>query len=230
MRPQASFRRLVGSREGFTLVELLVVMAVASVLAAAVLVTFLSAIRTFATQDIRIQNQDQARLAMDQLTRYIRMATSSALNTSTQSDAIAVAQSTEIVFYADVNGDDLADKVRYYVSGNQLKMQSVAPQQSGSPPVWSYPAYPNNGIVVVGVKTGSTLFTYFRYKPPEESPVTEFGTLVQVAYGSTSPNVLKTITTVDVNLEITVTPQWQSPAPVRIASSVQIRQRYAWGL
>jgi prepilin-type N-terminal cleavage/methylation domain-containing protein len=208
-------------QRGFSLIELLVVIAVAGVLAAAVLVTFITTMDTFATQEIRMQNQDQARLAMDQLTRYIRIATSSAMNTTTQSDAIAVAQPTEIVFYADINGDDHPDKVRYYVSGNMLKMQSVAPQQSGSPPTWSYPAYPNNGVVVVGVKTGSTLFTYYKYQS---------GALVPVAYGSTNPNVLKTITTVDVNLEITITPQWESPVPVKIVSSVQIRQRYPWGL
>ena len=213
--------RFAGSHRGFSLVELLVVMAVASVLAAAVLATFITTIHTFSTQEIRIQNQDQARQAMDQLTRFIRMATSSALNTTTQSDAIAVAQPTEIVFYADVNGDDHPDKVRYYVSGTQLKMQSVAPLWSTTSLTWSYPAYPNNGVVVVGVKTGSTLFTYYKYQS---------GALVQVAYGSTDPNVLKSITTVNVNLEITVLPQWTSPAPVQISSSVQIRQRYPWGL
>jgi prepilin-type N-terminal cleavage/methylation domain-containing protein len=213
--------RLVGPNRGFTLIELLMVIAVAGVLAAAVLTMFLTTLDTFATQEIRIQNQDQARLAMDQLTRYIRIATSSAMNTTTLSDAVVTAQPNEIVFFADINGDDHPEKVRYYVSATILRMQTSAPQFSGT--TWSYPAYPNNGIVVAGVKAGTTVFKYFKYDAAADPPLVDVGNPTDAA-------TLRAITTVDLNLEITMTPQWTSPAPVKIATSVQIRQRYPWGL
>ncbi|MCZ7663911.1 MAG: prepilin-type N-terminal cleavage/methylation domain-containing protein [Thermoleophilia bacterium] len=101
-----------GGGGGFTLIELLVTMMVAAIMAAAILGIYSSALHTFAAQQVRIQNQDDARLAINQMSRYLRMAASSASNQTTRSDAIAYAQAQDVVFYADLDGDGDTDKAR----------------------------------------------------------------------------------------------------------------------
>ena len=48
--------------------------------------------------------------AINEISRYVRMAESSASNLTSNSDAVAVAQPQELVFYADIDGNGLAEK------------------------------------------------------------------------------------------------------------------------
>ncbi len=92
-------------------------MIIAGILAGAMLGLYYGVVRSFADTGNRMVNQDDARTAINQMARYIRMATSSASNQTSVSDAIALAQPQELVFYADINGNGQPDKVRYYLSG-----------------------------------------------------------------------------------------------------------------
>ena len=78
-------------QSGFTLVEMLVTVVLVSVVGVAILMLFSSLSGVFHSQSVRIQNQDDARTAINQISRYVRMATSSADNMTSQSDAIATA-------------------------------------------------------------------------------------------------------------------------------------------
>jgi prepilin-type N-terminal cleavage/methylation domain-containing protein len=67
-------RRRLSDPSGFTLVEMLVVLAILGVVLGALTILFVSATRTAASQDKRFQAQQQARLALDGLRREIHCA------------------------------------------------------------------------------------------------------------------------------------------------------------
>ena len=104
-----------------------------------ILSLFDSVTRVFASENNRMLSQDGARLAMQQMSRYIRSSSSSASSTDTRSDAIAVANPQELIIYIDVNGDGNAEKVRFYLSGTELRMQTCAAEHGRVPP--TYPTY-----------------------------------------------------------------------------------------
>jgi prepilin-type N-terminal cleavage/methylation domain-containing protein len=206
-------------RGGFTLVELLVTVVLVSVVGVAILMLFSSLTGVFYTQGARIQNQDDARTAINQISRYIRAATSSADNMTTQSDAIALALPQEMVLYCDVDSDvnALADKVRYYLQGTTLRMQTVAPVLgSGSDPHYTYPAYTTDGILVQdAIRNGTqAVFTYYRYDGGAVVPFTPVTAADR-----------ENIVTVAISLTINERPDLAKGAVV-LATDVQIRQRY----
>lgn len=181
--------------DGFTLVELLVTMLVAGIMMAGILGLFVSATRTVATEHVRIQNQDDARLALNQITRYVRMASSSMSNTTTITDSIATANATDIVFFADLDGDGQTEKTRYYLSGTALRMQTAEPNMGQSPP--TYPSYQTDGIIIDGIRNGSTpIFRYYRYDLGTKS-------LVETTSPSTAAQ-MREIVAVDVTLIVDV--------------------------
>ena len=221
-------KRLRGS-QGFTLIELLVVMIVAGILAGAMLGLYYGVVRSSADTGNRIVNQDDARTAMNQIGRYIRMASSSASNQVSVSDAIAVAQPQELVFYADVNGNGAPDKVRYYLSGLSMKMATVAPNMSTNPP--SYPAYTTDGVVVMnGIRNGATaIFTYYQTNPAYTSTTDAAHDNLTVMTNPTSASDLAKIVAVGVTVYVNEAPKL-SKGSVKLDSLVQIRQRYNGGL
>ena len=111
-------------------------------------------------------NQDDARTAINQMTRYLRMATDSADNVTTLSNAVATALPQDIEFYCDVDGDEVAEKVRYYLEGSVLMSQTVDPEWvEGEHPYWEYGAYDTDGVVIENrVRNEETepMFIYYR--------------------------------------------------------------------
>jgi prepilin-type N-terminal cleavage/methylation domain-containing protein len=214
-------RRLAGT-EGFTLVELLVTMLIVGIVAAAILTLYENSMRVAASEQNRMQSQDAARLAINQIARYFRAATDSESNRSTHSDAVAVAGPKDLVFYADIDGNDLAEKVRYYVSeGGALMMQTASPVMSDNPP--TYPAFETDGILVQqGVdSSGGPLFTYFYYDQDDTDGDGE--RLEQ--FTPATPADRERVAAVGIDITVNESPQL-SPSGVRLQTSVQIRQRY----
>ncbi|MBV5327055.1 MAG: prepilin-type N-terminal cleavage/methylation domain-containing protein [Chlorobium sp.] len=66
--------RQKGNERGFTLVELMIAVAVGGIVMAAVMTSFLSQHRSYLAQDEVVEMQQNARVAMDMLTRDIRSA------------------------------------------------------------------------------------------------------------------------------------------------------------
>jgi prepilin-type N-terminal cleavage/methylation domain-containing protein len=210
-----------GRERGFTLIELLVVILVSAVVAVAVLAAFSSLSGGFHEQGVRMQNQDDARTAINQMTRYIRMATSSADNLTTQSNAIATALPQDIEFYCDVDGDGVAEKVRYYLDGITLLMQTAEPVWiTGTSPHWQYPAYETDGVVIQdAVRNGvAAVFSYYRYAS---------GVLQQFTPATAGDRMA--IATVSISVTVNEKPELAN-GNVVLATDVQIRQRYEGGL
>ncbi len=220
------YRRLAATR-GMTLVELCVVILIAGILAGAMYGIYQGMVHVFYSQSVRIQNQDDARLAINQVTRYLRSATSSADNQTSQSNSVATALPYDIEFYCDIDGDAVAEKIRYYLSGTSLWMQTVTPQWLTSPePHWEYPAYTTNGEVVQdaisnrGTEPDVPVFLFYRYNEAT-------GGLDE--FSPTTAALRKQVVTVAVNLVVNGNPTL-ARSDVRLATRVEIRQRYQGGL
>lgn len=216
-----SFRKRLLNQSGLTLVELLVVILAAGILGGAILGVFLSTFRTFTAQGVRIQNEDSVRTGINQMTRYVRSATSSADHQATWSNAVASAQPKSLEFYCDVDGALPAEKVRFYLDGSDLRMQVATPTWQTSPPGWTYPAYSLDSIIVQqAVRNGATpLFTYLRYNG--------FGELE--AFTPATSTALRDIVAVDITLIVNEVPELNS-SDIQLSTRVQIRQRYKGGL
>jgi prepilin-type N-terminal cleavage/methylation domain-containing protein len=209
-------------QHGFTLVELMVVVLISGVILAAVLGLYGSVFRTTADQGVRIQNQDSARIAMYEMSRFIRAACSSDSNLTSVSDSLALANPQEFVFFVDLDGDDAAEKVRYYLSGTTLRMQMAEPNTSVIP--HTYPtSYTSDSVVILGgVRNGTNaIFTYYGYNGTT-------GALYQIATPNTAP-LRRAVVAIGVNLTVNEKPEIARGA-VQVSTRVQIRQRYDGGL
>jgi hypothetical protein len=197
-------------------------MLVAAILLVGVLGIFSSVSAVFNSQHVRMLNQDDARTAINQIARYVRMASSSADNLTTQSNAVATADPQNIEFYCDVDGDNLAEKVRYYLAGSTLMMQTAEPVWvTGTNPHYSYPAYNTNGVIVQdAIRNGSApVFRYYYYINP--------GVLAE--FTPTTASARQLVVTVSVSLVVNARPEL-AKGSVALATDVQIRQRYEGGL
>ena len=157
MRHTHSITSRLRSRAGYSLVELVVATLAIGILTAGMLALYMGVQRSSADTANRIVNQDDARTAMNLAERYIRMAQSSDSNLTSSTDAVVYAAPQEIVFYADVDGDYHAEKIRYYLSGQSLMMATTEPDLGTSPA--TYPAEPTtNSIVILNEIFTSTTF------------------------------------------------------------------------
>jgi type II secretory pathway pseudopilin PulG len=201
---------------GFTIVELLVAMLITVVVVAAILAIFSGFSGSFYGQMTRIQNQDDARTAINQVARYIRMATSSAGHDSSLSNAIITALPQDIEFYCDLSGDGVPERVRYYLDGATLLMQTREPEKTKTG-LWKYAEdYATNGVVVQdAIRNGAApVFTYYRYA----------GGALE-GFSPNSDAQRREIKTVAVSVEVNAKPEL-AKGSVILATDVQIRQRY----
>jgi hypothetical protein len=222
--------RRLGTSEGFSIVELVVAMLVTGLLTAGMLGIYVGVSRSSADSTNRMINQDDARTAMGQAERFIRMAQFSDSNLTSTSDAVALAASQELTFYADVDGDNHAERVRYYMSGQNLMMSTTEPDLSNSPP--TYPSTPTSNSIVImnGVVNGATpVFTYYQLDPNYfTNPIPGNDTLVVLANPTTTADLAK-IAAVNLTLYVNENPAI-SKGSVKLDSMVQIRQRYNGGI
>ncbi len=224
-RASQRLRCLAGSalrrQRGFSLIELLVVMLIGSILATAALMFLSSTTNVFNANSVRVLNQDDARTAVGQMTRFLRMATDSADNGTTLSNAVITAQPQDVEFYCDLDGDGVSDKVRYYLSGNILMMQSEAPTWTAGPPArWVYGAYDTDGIVIENRVRNEEepLFTYYRQ-----------GTTGLEACTPTTDTLKREVVAVGIRIRVGERPDL-AKRDVYLSTQVQIRQRYTGGL
>jgi hypothetical protein len=149
------------------------------------------------------------------------MATSSADNQTSQDNAIATAQPQELEFYCDVDGDEVAEKVRYYLASTTLRMQTAEPVWNTAPqPHWEYPSYATDGIVIQNaVLNGSD--PVFRYYKNSGGALVEFS--------PSSESARREIVTVGISLRVNEQPH-VAKGNVQLATVVELRQRYTGGL
>ena len=102
------------SHKGFSLMELMVAMAIASILMAGIYGFYQNQLSGHVTQQVLVDMQQDARVAMYMMTREIRMAGYDPLNSS--GAALRTANAAEIAFDSDEDGSGAidADSERFY--------------------------------------------------------------------------------------------------------------------
>lgn len=93
----------VASNKGFTLIELLIAMLVGSMVMAAVMVSFQSQHKVYLAQDEVVEMQQNVRVAMDMITREIRMAGFDP--TGNAGAGFETATATQLTLTQDLDGD-----------------------------------------------------------------------------------------------------------------------------
>ena len=140
--------------QGFTLIELIVTVAIFAILSVGV-ITLMGSVFTSATrQGNSIANADQTRRLSNQIMQELR----NAVTASNGAYPIAVASAQELVFFSNVDGGTDIERVRYYLSGGQLRRGIV--KQSGNPV--GYTGAETYRVVQNDVANGATpLFYYY---------------------------------------------------------------------
>lgn len=120
LRPPFTWRQT-----GFTLVDILVGLAMASVLMVAMVGLFTSLGRSYTTQNVAADVQEVTRAGVELMTQNIRMA---GVNPGgTAGIGIVSAAATQIQFTSDLNLNDDIDgtyeRISYYLQGDQLMQQ-----------------------------------------------------------------------------------------------------------
>jgi type II secretion system protein J len=165
------------SESGFTLLELLIAIAIFSGIVVALSSILTSNQLLYARGQGSIEAQQNARIALETITRETRVAGRDLRNTIASlspATAVQAANATSLTFVGDVNNDDILDKVTYRISGTQILRDFTS---------WNGTTFPaaTTGILADGV-AGLT-FTYY-----DDSQPTNLVISAPVAAGSL-PNI-----------------------------------------
>jgi prepilin-type N-terminal cleavage/methylation domain-containing protein len=166
--------RLTG-QGGFTLVEMIVVTIILGVVLAAVQTTLIMTNKTVGQNATRVDQTQQAKVAVDSMTRTLRTAVlPSQLNgTCASCNAAAFIQGTKnsVQFYANINNDSNAigpSRVSYVVNANGELVETIQPPNAHAANDFNYTyCTPGPGCIVStrvlarGVPTGLAVFTYY---------------------------------------------------------------------
>jgi prepilin-type N-terminal cleavage/methylation domain-containing protein len=155
LEAQAS-RSLSTARRGYTIVEMLVVIAVATIVLALITDSILSFYRSNTSTFEQAVQVDEARRGVDRLVRDLR----EVAYADTGNFPLATISTTSISFYSDVDRDYSAELVRYYLSGTVLRKGII--NATGTPPAYN-PADEQITVISQYVRNGLQSLPIFRY-------------------------------------------------------------------
>ncbi len=208
--------------EGLTLIELLVVMALFGVLLTAILSVFTATQRAAAMSDREITAQQRTRVSIDRLSRWLRQAAYPLGESQVTSSILDRADEDRVTFRADLDGDELPERVRLELSGTTLTTEVLEPTACASTctyPLWTsisprpLSADVMNGVLSSGECDGLTadvpLFTYYERTAdgdlvPMAQPISEalysriaaVGVEVVIAVDGQEPRSCRSVSTV----------------------------------
>ena len=141
--------------KGFTLIEMVVVMVTLAMIGAAV-AAFQRNIVTFnAIIQDDLNGQQELRTGVKNMLFEIR----STAPSSTGTYALDTVASSTLIFYSDLNGDGLRERVRYFLSGKTLKRGVVKP--TGSPLTYNLGTETTSDVVHNLVLSATDVFSYY---------------------------------------------------------------------
>jgi len=192
---------------GFTLIEMLIVIAVSGIALGALSVFIISNYRSYYFNLEQVQAINEARKGVETMVREIR----EARYADDGSYPLAKAGDNEFIFFSDIDRDGLTEQVRYFLQSNNLMKAVVKP--SGDPPQY-LTANTSTSTISSFVNNGpaAAIFTYYNGDWPGDAVHNPLPTLTRL----TDTKLMH------VHLEINVTPS-RPPNNFVLESDTQIR-------
>lgn len=148
------------SDAGFSLVELLIVVVILPFVLSAAYLVFVTLSGNYSSIAAQSEATAEAQRAMDILVREVRQGR----EITKGGGAIATASPDRCAFYADIDRDDIPERITYYVDGTDL-YRMVGKAQS---PVYPYNFQDGVAERVVNLTTSSSVvFTYYQQAAPD---------------------------------------------------------------
>lgn len=147
--------KLLKKQNGFTLLEVIVALGIFTALVSIVTIFFIQGYRinNFSSElDLQVKH---ARDGLEIITKEIREASDSDRGDYLIEDV----QNQSLVFYSDIDGDGSSEKVRYFLTGNNLTKGVIDP--TGSPPQYSQANEVLTTIASYINNQTTAIFTYF---------------------------------------------------------------------
>lgn len=188
---------------GFTVIEIIIVAALGLLLMTALLRFLVAGYPLSKISFLTANSNETARVWLRRISREIRQARDS----ENGDYAIVEMLPQRLVFFADVNGDGVAERVRYELDGTNLARAILEP--TGSPFVYDE-SNEEEHVVTSSIRNGSTdVFTYYNGDYPNDTtPLTPVD-VTEVKY-------------IDFYLLIDADPS-VDPSATEVRSQVQIR-------
>lgn len=193
------------TRGGFSLVELLISVAILSMIVV-IATTFQ---RDVFSLNYTLQGSLNAQLDARHVVKVMITELRKAEPSAGGAYPIVVASSTTVTFYSDVDSNGTSDRVRYFISGSELRKGVIAP--TGSPAVYNS-ANEKISTIISGFVSSSTL-PLFQYYPS-----TYTGTTSPL----TSPVDIPSVRLMKVTVIIDKDPN-KSPVKIIVTSQVNLR-------
>ncbi|MCX6713766.1 MAG: hypothetical protein NTV48_01540, partial [Candidatus Vogelbacteria bacterium] len=192
---------------GFTLLEILVVMGII-ILIGGLIAGFGGDIfvNNFRQQKI-FNNESEAKITLSQLTTELRTMTQS--NTGTY--PIEASATSSLIFYSDINRDNLKERVRYFRLGQALKKGVVIP--TGQPYTYNLTTEKLSTMVSILASSTETIFSYYDRSYDGSSMTSAL----------VDPVDIKNIRLIKIDLAVGSSAGGKEPAPIYFTSQVSPR-------
>jgi type II secretory pathway pseudopilin PulG len=155
------FHRSLRDDSGVTLAELIVVIGLLTVVLGFTMQGFLSVQTATTTGGLRLENLEQARLLMDNVTKDVR----TAVRLGSTDSPFLIADDNDVTFYGNLNlTTQCPKKIRLYVDAQTRLIEQVTePNAGGVPPSCSYTGTPTNRFVgrFIANDGSEPIFTYY---------------------------------------------------------------------
>lgn len=189
---------------GFTLWEILIVSAIVVLLALAIFTLgrdiFVS---NYYAQKSLVAESD-AKSALTKMIKELREATPAV----TGAYPLELASTTELIFYGDVDNDNISERVRYFLDGRALKRGLINP--TGQPP--SYQPETEVVATLANDMVNQLVFSYYDRSYDSTASSSPLA----------SPAAIQNIRLIKVELLIDADPN-RSPIPLYLTSQVMLR-------
>lgn len=142
---------------GYSLVEFLMSMAMATIILVVVTAFARNIFSLNLSSQASLGAQVESRKILNQMVGELRSASPSALGAY----AIESAATSTITFFSDVNGDDTADKIRYYIDTGSRSIRRGVTLASGSPSAYTLSETVTTLMSDISNGTSTPLFDYY---------------------------------------------------------------------
>jgi prepilin-type N-terminal cleavage/methylation domain-containing protein len=166
-----SLRRLRSDQSGFSLVELLMAMALGSIVLAALMTVFLNGITGTVKISDRTEALQRGRITMDRVTTLLNSETCLLNSDGTGQPPILNGQDSQVAFYASlgvVDSDPTIYRLRYDSASKRMWEERFLPVNNAG--VVTYPTYPASpdysrliGTNILPTTAGAPIFRYWQF-------------------------------------------------------------------